>query len=88
MSSYYEVCGCGRSGDLSDREPLGTIAEPCLRCPQCFHLDTIQWLGPEERQRLWLQAYERMAAMDKTMKSRIQCAIAQVPTDTPYKPSS
>ena len=49
-----EVCFCGWSGELEDREPvLDTRTRWMLRCPGCGHLDGLGWLGEEKALMLW-----------------------------------
>lgn len=49
-----ETCYCGRTGEISDREPAvlndGTTG---LVCPDCGHADRLDWL-PEDARRLVL----------------------------------
>lgn len=51
-----ETCYCGRTGGVSDREPV-VLADgaAALRCPDeaCGHVDRLEWL-PEEAKRLLL----------------------------------
>ena len=43
-----EGCYCGRTGEIEDREPAVTgDAGGALRCPDCGHLERLDWL-PEE----------------------------------------
>ena len=53
----HEICFCGRSGELEDREPvLDARTRWMLRCPDCGHLDDLRWLGEEEALMLWGEA--------------------------------
>ena len=55
-----EVCFCGRSGDVRDREPIvDDDGRPALVCPGCGHLDYLQWLGAEVGLQLWGEARRR-----------------------------
>ena len=57
-----ESCFCGRTGELEDREPVVTEdGGPALRCPDCGHLDRLQWL-PEEARRHAVEKAERRQA--------------------------
>ncbi len=52
-----ESCFCGRSGDVKDREPvLDSEGRWALRCPDCGHLDYLQWLSEEAGFILWGEA--------------------------------
>lgn len=40
-----ESCYCGRTGDVEDREPiLDGGGRSFLRCPDCGHVDYLEWL--------------------------------------------
>jgi hypothetical protein len=55
-----EVCYCGRSGELEDREPiLESSGRWVLRCPECGHLDDLAWLSEGEGLLLWGEARYR-----------------------------
>lgn len=55
-----EVCFCGRSGDVRDREPiLDDDGRWTLRCPSCGHLDYLEWLAEEAGLLLWGEARRR-----------------------------
>jgi hypothetical protein len=55
-----EVCFCGRSGDVRDREPIvDDDGRRGLRCLGCGHLDYLQWLGEESGLLLWSEARHR-----------------------------
>ena len=45
-----ESCYCGRSGEISDREPV-TLKDGVtgLACPSCGHTDRLEWLSGEAR---------------------------------------
>ncbi len=50
-----EACYCGRTGEIADREPVATDdGRQALRCPQCGHIDRLDWL-PEDNRRLIVQ---------------------------------
>lgn len=54
-----EICFCGRTGEMEDREPVVTgDGRRALRCPDCGHLDHLRWL-PEEAGRRVLEKAER-----------------------------
>lgn len=49
-----EVCFCGWSGELEDREPvLDGRMRWMLRCPGCGHLDDLAWMEEEKALMLW-----------------------------------
>ncbi len=57
-----EVCFCGRSGEIEDREPVLTDkARWVLRCPSeaCGHLDDLSWLSEEASLLVWGEARRR-----------------------------
>ncbi len=55
-----EVCFCGRSGAVRDREPiLDDDGRWALRCRSCGHLDYLQWLPEEAGLVLWGEAKRR-----------------------------
>lgn len=55
----YESCHCGRTGEIEDREPVATgEGEQALRCPDCGHLDRLDWL-PEDARRHVFEEVER-----------------------------
>ena len=43
-----EDCGCG-DGEFGYREPVLDDGEWALRCPECGHLDRLEWLSEEAR---------------------------------------
>jgi|SRR5215210_4365190 len=43
-----EPCGCG-DGWFGYREPVPDGGEWVLRCPECGHLDRLEWLSDEAR---------------------------------------
>jgi hypothetical protein len=54
-----ETCYCGRTGEISDRDPvaLGDGATG-LACPSCGHTDRLEWL-PDDARRLVLEEAAR-----------------------------
>jgi hypothetical protein len=54
-----ETCYCGKMGEIEDREPVATEESgQALRCPDCGHLDRLDWL-PEEARRYVFEEAER-----------------------------
>ena len=55
-----EACYCGRVGAIEEREPIlldgGWWA---LRCPDCGHVDRLEWLPEEGGLLLWGEARRR-----------------------------
>ena len=52
-----EICFCGWSGDVVDRDPIPTRdGEWALACPACGHIDRLDWLPYMTRQRLLEEA--------------------------------
>jgi diadenosine tetraphosphatase ApaH/serine/threonine PP2A family protein phosphatase len=61
-----EVCFCGRSGDVRDREPiLDGDGRWALRCPSCGHPDYLQWLDEEAGLLLWGETRRRRGLSDE-----------------------
>ena len=59
VSEVLESCYCGRTGEIEDREPVATDAgKRALRCPNCGHLDRLDWL-PEKTRRRAFEAAKR-----------------------------
>ena len=55
-----EACYCGRSGDISDREPvLDSDGRRALKCPDCGHTDYLNWLSEETSFLFWEEAQRR-----------------------------
>jgi hypothetical protein len=55
-----ESCYCGRTGEIEDREPIATEAGGrALRCPDCGHLDRLDWPPEEARRHVFEQAGRR-----------------------------
>jgi hypothetical protein len=57
-----EVCFCGWSGEIADREPscIGD-GEWGLRCPNCGQLDPLHWMPAAARDALVAEARRRVA---------------------------
>ena len=52
-----EVCFCGRTGELKDRQPiLDGDGRWVLICPECGHKDDLVWLSEEAGLLLWGEA--------------------------------
>ena len=57
-----ESCFCGRTGEFEDREPVVTRdGERALRCPDCGHLDHLNWLPEEARRHAFEEAEYRQS---------------------------
>ncbi len=55
-----EVCFCGWSGEIADREPIyAGDGEWGLTCPGCGHLDRLEWLPDGGRRLLLAEAGRR-----------------------------
>lgn len=55
-----ENCYCGRMGEIEDREPVVTSDDGrTLMCPDCGHLDSLDWLPEEARSLLFEEAERR-----------------------------
>lgn len=55
-----EVCFCGRSGKLEDRQPiLDEVRRWMLICPECGHTDDLAWLSEEAALLVWGEARRR-----------------------------
>jgi hypothetical protein len=60
-----EVCYCGRTGEIEDREPiLDAEGRWALRCPYCNHTDYLEWLPEEAGLLLWGEAGRRRETSD------------------------
>jgi uncharacterized C2H2 Zn-finger protein len=60
VSEVRESCYCGRTGEIEDREPVATgDGRHALRCPDCGHLDRLDWLPEEARQHVFEKAERR-----------------------------
>ena len=67
-----ESCFCGRTGDVEDREPiLDNDGRWALGCPDCSHLDRMDWLFGEARTRVFEKAEESSVADATYQKSSI-----------------
>lgn len=53
-----EVCYCGRTGEIEDRQPVADEGTGVLQCPDCGHRDDLAWL-PELARRSVLAEAER-----------------------------
>ncbi len=57
-----EICFCGRSGDIEDREPVSLEdGGQALRCPECGHIERATWLSDWLRTEVFEEAVERKA---------------------------
>ena len=55
-----ESCYCGRTGEIEDREPVTTEGGGrALKCPECGHLDSLDWLPEEAGLLLWGEVKRR-----------------------------
>ena len=55
-----ESCYCGRTGEIEDREPVTTEdGERALGCPDCGHLNRLDWLSEETRRHVYEEARRR-----------------------------
>jgi hypothetical protein len=60
VSEMLESCFCGRTGEIEDREPVTTgEGGRALRCPDCGHLERLDWLREEARQYVFEEAESR-----------------------------
>lgn len=51
-----EVCYCGRTGEVEDREPVNdSDGRQALKCPDCGHLDHLSWLPEDARERVFAE---------------------------------
>jgi hypothetical protein len=52
-----ESCYCGKTGEIEDREPVAAgDDEGTLRCPDCGHLDRLDWLPEHARRYVFEEA--------------------------------
>ncbi len=59
-----EICFCGRSGELEEREPILDVeGRWVLRCPGCGHLDDLSWLSEEAALLVWGAARRRFESL-------------------------
>jgi hypothetical protein len=57
-----EICFCGWSDDLADREPIYVgDGEWGLACPSCRRVDRLEWLSDEARRQTLVEAWLRHA---------------------------
>ena len=55
-----EVCFCGRSGDVRDREPIvDDDGRRALRYLSCGHLEHLEWLSEAASLPVWEEARRR-----------------------------
>ena len=55
-----ESCYCGRTGEIEDREPVATgDGGRALRCPDCGHLERLDWLPERARRNAFEEAESR-----------------------------
>lgn len=55
-----ESCYCGRTGEIEEREPiLNADGRRALACPDCGHLDCLEWLADKASLLLWEEALRR-----------------------------
>ena len=60
----FESCYCGRTGELEHREPVATEdGSQALWCPDCGHLDRLDWLPEETRRHIFEGAGRRQPAV-------------------------
>jgi hypothetical protein len=60
VSEMLESCYCGRTGEIEDREPVATgDGGRALRCPDCGHLERLDWLPEEARRHAFEEAESR-----------------------------
>ena len=58
----YEVCFCGWSGHLEDRElVIPDDGERALQCPTCGHRDRLEWLREAARKGVLAEAARRLS---------------------------
>ena len=59
-----ETCFCGRTDEVSNREPvLDADGKWALRCPECGHVDYLEWLSDEASLLLWGEAKQKEAQL-------------------------
>ena len=61
-------CACG-DGEFGYREPVLGDGEWALRCPECGHLDRLEWLSDEARPLVLELARRRSLMMRKAAKT-------------------
>jgi hypothetical protein len=62
VDGMREICFCGRSGEVEDREPVSLDGgERALVCPDCGHIDRVNWLSGEARTDVLGEAAKRHA---------------------------
>ena len=65
-----EVCYCGRSGEVEDREPVwAEDNRQALRCPGCGHLDYLPQLEEGSRRLVFSESEKRhLARLEEAMR--------------------
>jgi hypothetical protein len=59
VTKMRETCYCGRTGEMEDRVPVAIEdGRQALGCPDCGHLDRLDWL-PEGARRYVFEKAER-----------------------------
>jgi hypothetical protein len=57
-----ETCFCGRTDKIRNREPvLDGDGKSALRCPNCVHVDYLEWLSDEASLLYWGEAEQKEA---------------------------
>lgn len=64
-----EVCYCGRTGEIEDREAVMDDGREALRCPNCGHLDHLSWLPADVRGRAFAEAKRRATEQGMSMSA-------------------
>jgi hypothetical protein len=63
VREVLESCYCGRTGEVSSRRPVVTDGgERALRCPDCGHLEYLEWLPEDARRRVMAEHGQPTAA--------------------------
>lgn len=63
VNGMQEVCYCGRSGEIEDREPvMDADGRSALECGSCGHLDHLSWLPADARDSVFEEARQRSDA--------------------------
>lgn len=58
----HEACYCGRTGEIEDRAlVLDDDGTRALECPDCGHLDRLEWLSDESRTEIFEEARQKQA---------------------------
>jgi hypothetical protein len=70
VSGMQEVCYCGRSGEIEDREVVRAgDGRGALRCPDCIHMDHLSWLPAEARDLTLAEAKRRAISRGMPMSA-------------------